>query len=188
MRPWNQLSSIPVITPSSIEPCPSSSSWANSSSARRSISSVSSSTYHDPPSGSATWATFVSLAITCWVRSAIRAARSVGSASASSIELVCSDWVPPSTPASASIAVRTMLTSGCVRRQRHPGGLGVEAQLHRTLVRRPVPLPHPPRPDPARGAVLGDLLEEVDVGVEEERQAEARTHRPPEPAPSANST
>ena len=26
---------------------------------------------------------------------------------------MCSDWVPPSTPASASIAVRTMLFSGC---------------------------------------------------------------------------
>ena len=51
--------------------------------------------------------------MTCWVRSAIRAAFSVGSAIASSIELVCKRWVPPSTPASASIAVRTMLTSGC---------------------------------------------------------------------------
>ena len=48
------------------------------------------------------------------MRSAIRAARSVGNANASSIELVCNDWVPPNTPASASIAVRTMLTSGCV--------------------------------------------------------------------------
>ena len=43
----------------------------------------------------------------------MRAAFSVGRAIASSIEFVCSDWVPPSTPASASIAVRTMLTSGC---------------------------------------------------------------------------
>jgi methylmalonyl-CoA mutase N-terminal domain/subunit len=42
-----------------------------------------------------------------------RAARSVGNASTSSIELVCRLWVPPSTPANASIAVRTMLTSGC---------------------------------------------------------------------------
>ena len=87
--------------------------WANSSSAWRSISSVSASTKYEPPSGSATWATLVSWAITCWVRNAIRAAFSVGSASASSIELVCSDWVPPSTPASASMAVRTMLISGC---------------------------------------------------------------------------
>ncbi len=37
----------------------------------------------------------------------------MGSASASSKLFVCSDCVPPSTPASASIAVRTMLLSGC---------------------------------------------------------------------------
>ena len=49
----------------------------------------------------------------CWVRSAIFAARSVGSASASSNEFVCSDCVPPRTAASASHAVRTMLFSGC---------------------------------------------------------------------------
>ena len=55
----------------------------------------------------------VSWAMICWVRSAIRTAFSVGSASASSHELVCSDCVPPSTPASASIAVRVMLLSGC---------------------------------------------------------------------------
>ena len=36
----------------------------------------------------------------------------VGSASASSNELVCSDCVPPSTAASASIVVRTMLLCG----------------------------------------------------------------------------
>ena len=49
----------------------------------------------------------------CWVRSAIFAACSVGSASASSKEFVCSDCVPPSTADSASRAVRTMLFSGC---------------------------------------------------------------------------
>ena len=43
----------------------------------------------------------------------MRAAFSVGSASASSIEFVCRLCVPPSTPASASMAVRAMLTSGC---------------------------------------------------------------------------
>ena len=113
MRPWNQLSSMPWMQPSSIEPPPSSSRWANSSSAWRSISSVSASTKYDPPSGSATLATFVSWAMICCVRRAMRAAFSVGRAIASSIELVCSDCVPPSTPASASMAVRTMLTSGC---------------------------------------------------------------------------
>src|SRR6185436_759846 len=38
---------------------------------------------------------------------------SVGRDSVSSIEFVCSDCVPPSTAASASNAVRTMLFSGC---------------------------------------------------------------------------
>ncbi len=55
----------------------------------------------------------VSCAITCWVRNASRTACSVGSASASSKLLVCSDCVPPSTAASASIAVRIRFTSGC---------------------------------------------------------------------------
>ena len=48
-------------------------------------------------------------AMICCVRSASVAASSVGSASASSSELVCSDCVPPSTAASACSAVRTTL-------------------------------------------------------------------------------
>ena len=47
------------------------------------------------------------------MRSAIRAARSVGSASASSKPFVCSDWVPPHTAAKPCSATRTMLFSGC---------------------------------------------------------------------------
>ena len=54
-----------------------------------------------------------SWAMTCWVRSAILAARSLGSASASSKPLVCSDWVPPQTAAKPCSATRTMLFSGC---------------------------------------------------------------------------
>ncbi len=57
--------------------------------------------------------TSLSYASTCWVRSASRAAFSVGSAIASSKELVCSDWVPPSTAASACTVTRTRFTSGC---------------------------------------------------------------------------
>jgi hypothetical protein len=49
----------------------------------------------------------------CWVRSAMPAETSVGSASASSRLLVCSDCVPPSTAAMACTATRTMLLSGC---------------------------------------------------------------------------
>ena len=37
----------------------------------------------------------------------------MGSAIASSKELVCSDWVPPSTAASACTVTRTRFTSGC---------------------------------------------------------------------------
>src|SRR2546426_3517822 len=57
----------------------------------------------------------VSWASTCWVRSAICAARSVGRARTSSIELVCSELVPPSPAAMASYAVRLMLFSTCWR-------------------------------------------------------------------------
>src|ERR1035441_1990754 len=49
----------------------------------------------------------------CCVRSAMRADSSVGSARASSRELVCRDCAPPSTAAKACSAVRTMFTSGC---------------------------------------------------------------------------
>ena len=86
---------------------------AKISSACRSSSSVSASTYQEPPSGSATFITPVSSMITCWVRSAIWAALALGSASTSSRALVCSELVPPSTAASASTAVRTTLLSGC---------------------------------------------------------------------------
>jgi hypothetical protein len=55
----------------------------------------------------------VSYPITCCVRRAIFAARSVGSPIASSNEFVWSDCVPPRTAASASTAVRTMLFSDC---------------------------------------------------------------------------
>ena len=55
-----------------------------------------------------------------------------------------------------------------LRGQRDAGGLGVEAQPHRLLALGAVGLAHLARPDPPRRPVLGDLLEEVDVGVEEE--------------------
>ena len=54
----------------------------------------------------------VSSARISWVLRAIRAEAGVGSASASSNELVCNDWVPPSTAASASNVVRMMLLCG----------------------------------------------------------------------------
>ena len=51
--------------------------------------------------------------VSCWSRSwvlrAIRAEKSVGSASASSSALVCSDWVWPWVAAMASMQVRVTL-------------------------------------------------------------------------------
>src|SRR5262249_4954915 len=104
---WKKFSSIAAPTP------PTGSPRSKCSSACRSSSSVRCSTKYEPPSGSIVFTTPVSCAITCWVRSARRTASSVGSSSASSNEFVWSDCVPPSTAASASIAVRTMFTSGC---------------------------------------------------------------------------
>ena len=68
---------------------------------------------NEPPSGSAVSVTPASCASSCCVRSAIRAERSVGSASASSKPFVCRLWAPPATAESAWIATRTMLFSGC---------------------------------------------------------------------------
>ncbi len=108
--------------------------------------------------------------MTCWVRSARRAACSVGRASASSKASVCRLWVPPSTPASASIATRTRFTSGCWAVSETPAVWVWKRSWHERAVGRPVALAHPAGPDAPRGAVLGDLLEEVDVGVEEEAE------------------
>ena len=106
----NQPSSMPrrmpaVIVPS--EPMPRIRSKIASASA--SSRSVSASTYQDPPIGSATLVTPISSISTCWVRSAISAACSLGRAKVSSKALVCNEFVPPSTAASASTAVRTTL-------------------------------------------------------------------------------
>ena len=55
--------------------------------------------------------------------------------------------------------------------ERHAGGLRVEPHEPRARALRAEALSHRPRPDAARCAVLRDLLEEVEVRVEEERQA-----------------
>ena len=106
----------------------------------RSISSVSASTNQEPPSGSATCATPVSCAITCWVRSAIRAAFSVGSASTSSIEFVCRLWVPAEHAGERLDRRPHDVHLGLLGGQRDAGGLSVEPQLQRPRVRRAVVL------------------------------------------------
>jgi hypothetical protein len=135
-----------------------------------------------PPSGSATLVTPVSsiMHLLRAQRHLLRRARSATRELSSSGVGVQRVGSTEHSRTSASIAVRTTLLSWLLRREaRLPGGLGVEAQplrLSRSWSRRSVA--HPARPDPAGGAELGDLLEEVDVGIEEERQsARARTCR-----------
>ena len=60
---------------------------------------------------------------------------------------------------------------GLLGGQRDTGGLGMEAQLPGPLLLRAVTLPHPARPDSPGGAELRDLLEEIDMSIEEERQS-----------------
>ena len=92
---------------------PSSSILAISSRARASSSSVSASTYQEPPSGSAVAVVPASCMRICCVRSASVAERSVGSASASSKPFVWIDCAPPKTAESACAPTRTRLFSGC---------------------------------------------------------------------------
>ena len=60
---------------------------------------------------------------------------------------------------------------GLLRGERDAGRLRVEAHEERALVARAVAVAQLARPDAARGAVLRDLLEEVEVRVEEEGEA-----------------
>ena len=54
--------------------------------------------------------------------------------------------------------------------ERHPGGLGVEAELQGPLVKRAVAVAHPAGPNASGGSEFADLLKEVGVAIEEERQ------------------
>lgn len=82
--------------------------------ARRARSYVSFSTYALPPHGSIDRQVPDSCCSSSWVLRAMRAEKSVGSASASSRALVCSDWVWPWVAAIASMQVRvTLLKTSC---------------------------------------------------------------------------
>ncbi len=90
----------------------------------------------------------VSSARISWVLRAMRIEAGVGSAIASSKELVCSDCVPPSTAAIASIVVRMTLLCGscsvrltpevwqCVRNARLAGSFGANCCISRAHSRR----------------------------------------------------
>ena len=150
---------------------PAASIRSMSAAASCSIASVSCSMTYEPPTGSTVFATPVSAAMICCVRSASRAASSVGSPSASSRPLQCSDCVPPSTAAIAWTRDAHDVVVRLLRGQRAAGGLGVKAELLRARVGRAEAVAHDARPQPAGRAELRDLLEEVVVRVEEERQA-----------------
>ena len=126
---------------------------------------------YEPPSGSAVSVVPASAARICCVRSAIVAERSVGRASASSKEFVCSDCAPPQTAESAWIATRTMLFSGCWAVSVEPPVCAWKRRAMSAWVRGPEAVAHDLGPQASRRSELRDLLEEVVVRVEEERES-----------------
>ena len=83
---------------------------------------------------------------------------------------MCSDCVPPSTPGQRLDRGAHDVVERLLGGQRHARGLRVEPHQPRLRVLGAERLAQLARPDPPRRAVLGDLLEEVDVRVEEEAQ------------------
>ncbi len=105
------------------------------------------------------------------MRSATFAAASDGSASASSKEFVCSDCAPPHAAASAWIATRTMLFSGCCAVSVEPPVWAWKRSASAFGFVDAEALAHHPRPEPPGRAELRHFLEEVVVRVEEEGEA-----------------
>ena len=96
---------------------------------------------------------------TICVLRAMRAEKSVGSASASSSALVCSDWVWPCVAAIASIMVReTLLNTSCAASDQPEVCECVRSESERAILR--LERLHQLRPEHARGAQLGDLHED----------------------------
>ena len=94
---------------------------------------MSASTYHEPPSGSATFATRVSFAMTCWVRSASRAALSDGERERL-VHRVGVQALRAAEHAGEAFDRRAHeVDLGLLRGERHAGGLGVEPHLQRAL-------------------------------------------------------
>ena len=100
---------------------------------------------------------------------AMRAEKSVGSASASSSALVCSDWVWPCVAAIASIEVRTTLLNGSCAVSDQPEVWQWVRSASDLSILRAEALDEL-RPEQARRAHLGDLHEEVHADRPEERQ------------------
>ena len=115
--------------------------------------------------------TRVSSAMICCVRSAIFIASSVGIANASSMPLVCSDWAPPSTADSAwKRGAHDVVDAAAAWSASPPrsgsGSAGASTRASCAPKRSFMIL----RVDAPHRAELGDLLEEVGLGDEEEGQ------------------
>ena len=132
--------------------------------------SVSDSTKYEPPSGSIVFVTPVSSAMICCVRSATRTASSRRQRQRLVMGVGVQRLRAAQHPRQRLDRRARDVVERLLRRQRHAGGLRVEAHQPRLRLLRAERLAQLARPDPARRAVLGDLLEEVDVRVEEERQ------------------
>ena len=133
-------------------------------------SSVSASIAYEPPTGSTVLATPVSAAMICCVRSAMPR-RLLGRQRQRLVAAVAVQRLRAAEHRGHRLERDADdVVVGLLRGQRAAGGLGVEAQLLRARVGGAEAVAHDARPQPPRGAELGDLLEEVVVGVEEERQ------------------
>ena len=84
---------------------------------------------------------------------------------------MCSDCAPPRIAAIACTVVRTMLTSGCWAVSVEPPVWTWKRMAMLRGSRGTEPLARDPGPHAARGPELGDLLEQVVVSGEEEREA-----------------
>ena len=106
---------------------------------------------------------------TICVLRAMRAEKSVGSASASSSALVCSDWVPPCVAAIASTQVRaTLLNTSCAASDQPEVWQWVRSDSERASCGSNSFISF--AQSSARGAQLRHLHEEVHADAEEERK------------------
>ena len=104
------------------------------------------------------------------MRSAIVALRSVGRASASSNPFVCRLCAAAAHRRECLQGHPDDVVLGLLRGQRRAAGLRVEPQHLAARIGRAEPVAHDARPHRARSSELRDLLEDVVVGVEEERE------------------
>ena len=84
---------------------------------------------------------------------------------------MCSDWVPPSTAASAWTVTRARLTSGCCAVSCTPAVWVWKRSISERGSAAPNSSRMILRPHPARGAEFGDLFEQGGPGYEKEGKA-----------------